>query len=74
MARISLVLYTLCPRTNLIPSRDKQVIAAHAPQIYMVWDELKRNNIDIDKETLSFHNINTYVREHEEIYETVISL
>ena len=40
----------------------------------MVWDELKRNSIDIDKETLSFHNINTYVREHEEIYETVISL
>ena len=36
------------------------------------YHELKSNNIDIDKETLSFH-INTCLREHEEIYGTAIN-
>ena len=38
----------------------------------MIWDELKRNNIEIDIETLSFR-INTCLREHEEIYGTAIN-
>ena len=38
----------------------------------ITYDELKSNNIQIGIETQSFH-INTYLREHEEIYETVIS-
>ena len=36
------------------------------------YHELKSNNIDIDKETLSFH-INTCLREHEEIHGTAIN-
>ena len=39
----------------------------------MIWDELKRNtDIETDKETLSFH-IDACLREHEEIYGTVIN-
>ena len=38
----------------------------------IAWDKLKSNNIEIDKETLSFH-INTCLREHEEIYGTAIN-
>ena len=38
----------------------------------MIWDELKRNNIEFDIETLSFH-IDTGLRVHEEIYGTVIN-
>ena len=39
-----------------------------------ICDELKSNNIEIeiDKETLSFH-INTCLREHEEIYGPAIN-
>ena len=37
----------------------------------MIWDELKSNNIEIDKETLSFQ-IDAWFSEHEEIYETAI--
>ena len=37
----------------------------------IIWDELKSNNIEIGKEMLSCH-INTCLREHEEIYGTVI--
>ena len=36
------------------------------------YHELKSNNIDIDKETLSFH-INTCLREYEEIHGTAIN-
>ena len=38
----------------------------------MIWDELRSNNIDVDIETLSFH-INTFLREHEDIYGTAIN-
>lgn len=38
----------------------------------MIWEELQMNNIDIDRETLSFH-IDTCLREHEGIYWTVIN-
>ena len=38
----------------------------------MIWNELRRNIIEIDIETLSFY-INTCSREHEEIDETVIN-
>ena len=38
----------------------------------MIWNELRNNNIEIDKETLSFH-IHACLREHEEIYGTVIN-
>ena len=38
----------------------------------MIWNELWRNNIEIDIETLSFY-INTCSREHEEIDGTVIN-
>ena len=37
----------------------------------MIWDALKRNNIEIDIATLSFH-IDTCLRKHEEIYGTFI--
>lgn len=33
----------------------------------IIYDELKRNNFEIDLETLAFH-INTSLRKHEEIY------
>ena len=38
----------------------------------MIWDELRRNNIDIDREKLSFH-IDACLREHEELYGTIIN-
>ena len=38
----------------------------------MIWGELKSNEIEIHKETLSFH-INTCLREYEEIYGTSIN-
>ena len=38
----------------------------------IIWFELKRNNEEIDIETPSFH-IDTYPRQHEEIYGTVIN-
>ena len=37
----------------------------------MIWDELRSNNIEIDRETLSFH-IDACLREHEDIYGPVI--
>ena len=37
-----------------------------------VWSHLKSNNIEIDKETLSFH-IDACLREHEELYGAVIN-
>ena len=37
----------------------------------IIWDERMSNNIEIDKETLSFH-IDACLREHEELYGTVI--
>ena len=37
----------------------------------IIWDELRSNNIEIDKETLSFH-IDACLREHDELYETTI--
>ena len=36
-----------------------------------IWDELRRNNIEIDKTTLSFH-IDACLREHEELYGAII--
>ena len=38
----------------------------------MTWDELRSNNIDIDRETLSFH-IDACLREHEDIYGAFIN-
>ena len=38
----------------------------------MIGDELKSNNIEIDRETLSFH-INACLREHEDIYGAFIN-
>ena len=38
----------------------------------IILDELKSNNVEIDKATLSFH-INTCLREREEIYGTAIN-
>ena len=38
----------------------------------IIWEELRRNNIEIDIEMVSFH-IDTYPRQHEEIYGTVIN-
>ena len=35
--------------------------------IDIIFDELKRNEIDIDKQTLSFH-INTTINQHRDIY------
>jgi hypothetical protein len=35
--------------------------------IDIIFDELKRNEIDIDKQTLSFH-INTMINKHRDIY------
>ena len=37
----------------------------------IIWDELRSNNIEIDRETLSFH-IDACLREYEELYGTVI--
>ena len=38
----------------------------------MIWNEVWNNNIEINKETQSFH-IHACFREHEEIYGTVIT-
>ena len=38
----------------------------------IIWQEPKRNDIENDKETLSFH-INTCLSEHEKIYWTAIN-
>ena len=38
----------------------------------MTWDELRSNNIEIDRETLSFH-IDACLREHEDIYGAFIN-
>ena len=38
----------------------------------MIWDELRSNNIEIDRETLSFH-IDACLREHEDIYGAFIN-
>ena len=37
----------------------------------MTWEEFRSNNIEIDRETLSFH-IDACLREHEQLYGTVI--
>ena len=37
----------------------------------ITWGELNSNNIDIDKDTLSFH-IDDCLKEHVELYETII--
>ena len=60
-------IYALCgTRTELLVGRARN---SSACAIDMIWDELKRNSIEIDIETLSFH-INICLREHEEIYGT----
>ena len=38
--------------------------------IDIIFDELKRNEIDIDKQTLSFH-INTILDRHRDLYRAV---
>ena len=38
----------------------------------MIWYELRSNNIEIDRETLSFH-IDACLREHEDIYGAFIN-
>ena len=38
----------------------------------IIWDELRSNNIEIDRETLSFH-IDACLREHEDIYGAFIN-
>ena len=38
----------------------------------MIWDELRSNNIEIDRETLSFH-IEAYLRDHGDIYAAFIN-
>ena len=38
----------------------------------MIWNELKRNNIENDRKKVLF-KIDTCLREHEEIYGTVIN-
>ena len=38
----------------------------------IIWDELERNNIEIDKEMLSFH-IHACLREHEKISGAIIN-
>ena len=38
----------------------------------MIWGELRSNNIEIDRETLSFH-IDACLREHEDIYGAFIN-
>ena len=63
-------IYTLC--LTLSGPNVGQAGKNSACAMDIICDELKSNNIEIDIETLSFH-INTYLREHEEIYETVIS-
>ena len=35
--------------------------------IDIVFDELKRNEIDVDKQTLSFH-LNTMIKQHRDLY------
>ena len=37
----------------------------------IIWEELKRNNIDIDKDMLSFY-ISKCLDEHEELYGMII--
>ena len=36
----------------------------------IIWDELQRNNIDTEKDTLYFH-MNECLRKHSELYENV---
>ena len=56
-------------RTELIVGEaDKNSACA----MDIIWDELRRNDVDINKETLSFH-INTCLREYEEMYGTTIN-
>ena len=38
----------------------------------IIWDELRSNNIEIDRETVSFH-IDACLREHEDIYGAFIN-
>ena len=37
----------------------------------IIWEELKRNNIDMDKDMLSFY-ISKCLHEHEELYGAII--
>ena len=62
-------IYAYCvTRTELTEQAGK----SSACVMDIICEELKCNDIEIDKETLSFH-INTCLREHEEIYWTAIN-
>ena len=49
---------------------DKQARAAHASWILYAWEELKRSNIDIDKDMLSFY-ISKCLDEQWEMYDSL---
>ena len=66
----SACIYTLCLAVSeLIVGQGSR---HNACVMDMIWDELRSNNIEIDRETLSFH-IDACLREHEDIYGAVIN-
>ena len=65
----SACIYTLCLAVSEL--NVGQASQYNACAMDMIWDELRSNNIEIDRETLSFH-IDACLREYEELYGTVI--
>ena len=66
----SACIYTLCLAVSeLIVGQGSR---HNACVMDMIWDELRSNNIEIDRETLSFH-IDACLREHEDIYGAFIN-
>ena len=66
----SACIYTLCPTVSEL--NVGQASKYNACAMDMIWDELRSNNIEIDRETLSFH-IDACLREHEDIYGAFIN-
>ena len=66
----NICIYTLCLTVSkpIVGQAGKNSACA----MDIICDELRSNNIEINIETLSFH-INICLREHEEIYGTVIN-
>ena len=67
--RNTLIIYACCvTRIELLLG---QAGKSSACVIDIIWEELKRYNIDIDKDMLSFH-IDACLREHVELYGAII--
>ena len=62
--------YTLCLAVSEL--NVGQASNYNACTMDMIWYELRSNNIEIDRETLSFH-IDACLREHEDIYGAFIN-